>query len=221
MKNLEQPVEEFEAKGEVNGKVYDDFNKDTIEQSIGTVKGTDAEIKSNAGSEKLGKFKDVESLIKAYNSLQAEFTKKSQRLSELEDERKPHLQQEKINATIDELFKKYSIAEPFKEKLKDNLANVDSDDIEKVAEQSLIRLLADSFKTPEEMANNKEFLANYIFNNNEVKEAIIHEYLDKLKTATNVKVATNFNSSIPASPPKQVRTISEAGSIAKSIIKKA
>jgi len=217
---VEQPVKEVEAKGEMNGKVYDDCDKDIAEQSVGTIERTDAEIKSDTGSESLGKFKDVESLMKAYNSLQAEFTKKSQRLSELEGERKPHLQQEKINATIDELFKKYSIAEPFKAKLKDNLADLDSDDIEKVAEQNLIKLLAENFKTPEEMVMDKEFLANFIFNNNEVKETIIKEYLDKLKTAKNVKLATNLNSSIPASPPKTVKTISEAGSIAKSIIKK-
>ena len=34
----------------------------------------------------LGKFKDVKSLLSAYNSLQAEFTKRCQRLKELEDE---------------------------------------------------------------------------------------------------------------------------------------
>ena len=33
-----------------------------------------------------GKFKDAESLVKAYSSLEAEFTKKSQRLALLESE---------------------------------------------------------------------------------------------------------------------------------------
>ena len=36
----------------------------------------------------LGKFKDVKSLIQAYNSLQAEFTKRCQRIKELEGETK-------------------------------------------------------------------------------------------------------------------------------------
>lgn len=44
-------------------------------------------IENNLGSkEDIGKFKDTESLLKAYNNLQAEFTKKSQRLAELETE---------------------------------------------------------------------------------------------------------------------------------------
>lgn len=38
----------------------------------------------NQGEISLGKFKDVNSLLNAYNSLQAEFTKRCQRLKELE-----------------------------------------------------------------------------------------------------------------------------------------
>ena len=49
---------------------------------VGEADNTNVEAKLNEGS--LGKFKDAESLLSAYNSLQAEFTRKSQRLSELE-----------------------------------------------------------------------------------------------------------------------------------------
>ena len=47
----------------------------------------EAEERNIGGMEKaisLGKFKDVQSLLDAYNSLQAEFTKRCQRLKELE-----------------------------------------------------------------------------------------------------------------------------------------
>ena len=37
--------------------------------------------------QEFGKFKDAESLIKAYESLESEFTKKSQRLAMLENEK--------------------------------------------------------------------------------------------------------------------------------------
>ena len=55
---------------------------------------TGAEAPSSVGSENavkdvstvLGKFKDVDALARAYNSLQAEFTRRSQRLKELERE---------------------------------------------------------------------------------------------------------------------------------------
>jgi hypothetical protein len=41
--------------------------------------------KDNRSAELLGKFKDVDALLQAYNSLQAEFTRRSQRLKELEN----------------------------------------------------------------------------------------------------------------------------------------
>ena len=91
-------------------------------------------------STNFGKFKDAESLLKAYSSLEAEFTKKSQRLSELENDFKPVAKSEKINATVEEIFNKYSIAEPFKEKLKQSLADIDSDNYVELAEQNLIKL---------------------------------------------------------------------------------
>lgn len=52
------------------------------------VKAQAVETEENLGASKteisLGKFKDVSSLLKAYNNLQAEFTKRCQRIKELE-----------------------------------------------------------------------------------------------------------------------------------------
>ena len=52
------------------------------------VKAQAVETEENLGATKteisLGKFKDVSSLLKAYNNLQAEFTKRCQRIKELE-----------------------------------------------------------------------------------------------------------------------------------------
>lgn len=221
MKYLEQPnLENFEnKKGGNSEELFNYNNQDTIEKFDRPNENVD-EINSNDGSQtNLGKFKDVESLLKAYNSLQSEFTKKSQRLSELEGEMKPLAKQDKINACVEEVINKYSVCEPFKEKLKENLLSIDSDNYLKLAEENLLKLLVENFKSPDEMVKDEHFLSNYIFNNNSIKETILEEYLLKLKSAPNIKVATSFNSSIPATPPNVVKTIKEAGNIAKSIIK--
>lgn len=52
-----------------------------------TADGAEAEKDKNAAAA-LGKFKDVQTLFKAYNDLEAEFTRRSQRLKELEKENK-------------------------------------------------------------------------------------------------------------------------------------
>lgn len=56
------------------------------EQTISNTQATEVEREEGVKEEKvsLGKFKDAEALLNAYNSLQAEFTKRCQRVKELE-----------------------------------------------------------------------------------------------------------------------------------------
>ena len=59
------------------------------EQTLENTQAVETEIKEVGESKQevsLGKFKDVQALLSAYNSLQAEFTKRCQRIKELEGE---------------------------------------------------------------------------------------------------------------------------------------
>lgn len=221
MENLEQANSENFLEKEGNfEQVSDNFNQVVTPKSNRPTGRDNQEITSESASVNFGKFKDAESLIKAYNSLQAEFTKKSQRLSELESEIKPLNKMDKVNSIVNGWTSDYSVLGAFKDELKDYLVNSDSDDLEKLAEQKIIKMLAENYVSPKDLVKDKEFLSNYIFNNDDVKNVIVKDYLSKLKSAPNVKVATNFNSAIPLTPPAKVRTISEASQIAKSMIKK-
>ena len=57
-----------------------------VEQALNTAQTTGVENGTGVAENKVsyGKFKDADALLKAYNSLEAEFTKRSQRLKELE-----------------------------------------------------------------------------------------------------------------------------------------
>ena len=57
------------------------------ENERATAETAEAEQEGNAAAA-LGKFKDVQALMKAYSDLEAEFTRRSQRLKELEKENK-------------------------------------------------------------------------------------------------------------------------------------
>ena len=57
--------------------------KDNVYQNAQSAQTADADLKE--GATDLGKFKDVSALMKAYNALQAEFTRRSQRLRALEN----------------------------------------------------------------------------------------------------------------------------------------
>ena len=170
------------------------------------------------GSNLFGKFKDAESLLKAYNSLEAEFTKKSQKLASLESENeKTQLElnkQAEQEKRVDEFVSKFEIAKPFSSALKESLKSGEDVDIKEEA----IRMIAKTYKTALDYSRDDEFLNNYIFSNQEIKDKIVKDYLSKITQSSPIKLE-NGAGNITLTPPKLPSTIVEAGKLAKSIIK--
>lgn len=171
------------------------------------------------GSTNLGKFKDAESLLKAYNSLQTEFTKKSQRLSELENSKTEFTREEKINQAIKELEQNYNIAQRFSQDIKQAVKDVECTDYRQAVQQELLKNLEKNYKSASEYMTDEDFLNNYVYNNQAIRDNIIRDYLANLTNSAPVRVVSNISSSIPISPPNAPSTIQEAGRLAKNIIK--
>ena len=172
----------------------------------------------NLGSNSdFGKFKDAESLVKAYSNLEAEFTKKSQRLAMLESEvNKEKEEQNRIamlNRQVDDFVTKFEAVKPFSSALKESLLKEDAN----LAEEA-VKLLSNNYKKPEDYVNDAEFLNNYIFSNKDIKDKIVKDYLSNITQNSPIKIDKS-GSSISLTPPKQPTTIQEAGRLAKSIIK--
>ena len=216
MNDMEQPntqlrmEEESEklhnASAESNDAKSNQYAQDALEQT-------------DKGSIDLGKFKDAESLLKAYNSLQTEFTKKSQRLSELENSKQAFTREEKINQAMMELQQNHNIAQQFCQQIKDAVKDVDAMDYRQIMQEELIKNLERNYKSANEYISDEQFLANFVYNNQTIRDNIIRDYLANLTNATPVKVASNISSAIPISPPNMPSTIQEAGKLAKNIIK--
>lgn len=164
-----------------------------------------------------GKFKDAESLIKAYSSLEAEFTKKSQKLAMLESEVNKEKEEQnrlaELDKQVEDFVTKFEAVKPFSSALKASLQNQDAN----LAEEA-IKLLSNNYKKPEDYVNDSEFLNNYIFSNKEIKDKIVKDYLSNITQNSPIKIDKS-GSSISLTPPKQPTTIAEAGKLAKSIIK--
>ena len=64
--------------------------ENTAQDSKNAAQGADARRETGAAAN-LGKFKSVDALLNAYNSLEAEFTRRSQALRELEEENAPNI----------------------------------------------------------------------------------------------------------------------------------
>ena len=87
-----------------------------------------------SNKENLGKFKDAESLLQAYNNLESEFTKKSQRLAQLEDEKDLReieiIKKADIEQRVEDYANKFELVRPFKEKLKTILTENENANLE-------------------------------------------------------------------------------------------
>ncbi len=168
-------------------------------------------------NEQFGKFKDAETLLKAYNNLEAEFTKKSQKLASLEQEKEnTQLALEKENSIdkkVEEFVTKFEIAKPFSSALKETLAKEEG----AVLEEEAVRLLAKNYKRAEDYIKDDEFLNNYVYSNKEIKDKIVKDYLSNITQDSPIKMESN--ASILLSKPNVPSTVAEAGRLAKSIIK--
>ena len=166
--------------------------------------------------ENFGKFKDAESLLKAYNNLEAEFTKKSQKLKSLEGE----LEQENIKNTkkaevekkVDDFVTRFEIIKPFSSALKESLINNENLSLEEEA----VKHIANNYKTAKDYINDEEFLNNFVYSNQTIKDKIVKEYLSKITQNSPIKLESK---AITLTPPKVPTTFKEAGNLAKSIIK--
>lgn len=172
---------------------------------------------SLGSNEMFGKFKDAESLFKAYTNLEAEFTKKSQKLATLEQESEKASQlsarQAEIDKRVDDFVTKFDIAKPFSSALKESLTNSETADLGEEA----VKLIANNYKTADEYATDDEFLKNYIYSNEIIKDKIIKDYIANVTQNTPIKVASNSN--ILLSKPNLPTTVKEAGKLARNIIK--
>lgn len=212
MKNIEQP-----ENIELDNQTFNDEENCTADNL--NLNESESVQNSNDGSMNWGKFKDAESLLKAYNSLQTEFTKKSQKLSELENSNTEFNKEEKLNNAIKELEKDYNTAELFSQNIRQALKNVDADNYSQLAKEELLKNLQNNYKSASDYACDEKFLNEFIYSNEKIRDNIIKSYLANIKNGNPVKVVSNISSSIPLCPPNNPTTIKDAGRLAQKIIK--
>ena len=136
----------------------------------------------------LGKFKDAESLLAAYNNLQAEFTKKCQKLSALEKENnKIVYTEEDWNKRVASFLEKNPEAKKYSKEISEAiLNNEDLKSKENALELAWSGIAMKNYVEPEKLAKDKTFLNSYIFNNEEIKKQVLESYLKELKIAPTV-----------------------------------
>ena len=170
------------------------------------------DVKQNDQNEGMyGKFKNPEELLKAYTELEREFTRRSQRLKELEKGTRPYESEEEWKDAADKFFEKTPSAKAF---AKEMACEIAADPTLKQGrdcfEKALVRVMAKTYRTPEQLMADGQFLKEYVLGSEEVKRAVIEGYLKGI-AGTQPPMTLPSGGQSAAAPARRPRTVKEAG----------
>ncbi len=173
----------------------------------------------------LGKFSSVEDLLNAYNSLQSEFTRRSQKIKELVRENESLKKSEKVEYTSDNAYGrkgKIAFAEQYPE-AKEILPSLyetavkDKDEAEGFLERAYVKYLKDKLSSQKDYFESNEYILETARSNQAVKDGIIREYLGAV-SGSKPKVGQYMgNGEGIVLPPSKPRTLQDASKIAMQI----
>ncbi|HBP43071.1 MAG TPA: hypothetical protein DD621_00025 [Clostridiales bacterium] len=188
----------------------------------------DCAVDSALGS--LDKFKDVQALQEAYVNLQSEFTRKCQRLSELEKdncnsnekELQPFYEKEEWGDCVKEFLANNSTAQNYASEI---MAELVKDKVMASMPNSLQlafdRVKANKYRSESELVKDPEFIKNYVLNNESIKEQIINEYLEKIKQNKSPQLINSTRTgSVGLTPFNRPADLNEAKLLAEKLFSK-
>lgn len=180
-----------------------------LEQDFGTLE--------NEGST-IGKFKNAQELLKAYQNLEQEFTKKSQRLKELEKTKEEYADNTDVPAyesqdwfkTVEQFYLDNPKAKGFEKEIAQLILS-DKQIAQSKCPLDLAwqTLASKNYKTEEEIAGDNEFLMKYVLNNPLVQESVLKTYLEKMQKAP-VLIASSKGKQINITKKNVPKTLEQA-----------
>lgn len=194
-------------------------------------KETDAKISENAENaevsmkENIGKFPNKEELYAAYNALEKEFTRRSQRLKTLEkqidDLNKANLQKEekaeKIGLFVEQQIKDYPTIAPLREELTSALEAAlpeDETSFWKIA----FGVVALAYRSPEDILADEDFLNDRVLSNDDVLNACAEKFFGA-KSGTKGPKTVGSSGRAVITLPKKPASLKEAKEMAENLFK--
>ena len=205
--------------------------QENMEQTAILPQETEEVGKDNESTVSVGKFANSEELLKAYNSLQSEFTKKCQQLKELEARREtppavsaadgsaPLYEKDEWEDKVADFVKEYPIAKEYAAEISEIL----KEDPHLAKEEGCLdialgRAVAKSYKTPESMMRDGAFLEKYVYSNGEIRDKVIEDYLSELAPLGGAPRTIPHGGSAAIIPPSSAKSIEEAGAMMEKML---
>jgi hypothetical protein len=194
--------------------------------------GVDNGTEMQTGSP-IGKFKDAQKLLDAYNELQSEFTRKCQKLSDTEKKLQEvssidNNQNNKDNTSIEfawkdkvaEFLQSHNKASGMMEEIANEIVGDDNlsvtpDGLEKAYSKVIER----KYIPHSELANNQEFLEKYIYSNDQIKNKIIEDYVSTIKNNQSPITITNDGFSRGVATSSKFGSLEDARSFVENMFR--
>ena len=169
----------------------------------------------------VGKFKSVDDLYDAYNNLQSEFTRKCQRLAELEKD-KTQKDEIPIETKLEDEFKVFlaenSEAAAFAEQIKNEvLQNEELKTSQKPFDKVWSKMIYEKFSLPNKAK--EPLVQNFVLNDEDLKNLVIEKYVKELsehKVPTLMTTSSGERVTKPATPKPD--TFEQAKSIVLGLL---
>lgn len=181
-------------------------------------KNDDGISSSQENGSQLGKFKDAETLLSAYNNLQAEFTKKCQKLSELERQNvdasnsTPIYMSEQWTDKVSQFLQKNQDAKNYASEISDFiLNNPEIQKSENPLELAWGKIVQQKYVAPEKIIEDESYIEKYIINNSSIKQKILNQYLNEIqKNSSPPLISSKDGGNIAFLSQKQPTSLLEA-----------
>ena len=190
---------------------------------------------SGAGEQTLdgsqSKIKDLKSLEQAYLNLQSEFTRKCQKLSELEKCKndnlimdnsrvKPFYEEENWQENVSQFL----LANPDAKEFASEIVNEIIKDKDLASSPNSLQLaynkiLASKYIPTNKLIESEDFINTYILTNEKIKEKIINNYIKGLNNQTPKVIASSKLSSVGLTPNKKASNLEEARKMVTDLFK--
>lgn len=194
--------------------------EENIIEQLNTEPEKEFENSENSEGSIFGKFKDAKTLLDAYNSLQAEFTRKSQKLAEFQKQFDENALFSKSDS-LENILTDETDLEKYKKEVAEILDN--NTEISSLPNKNFVavKIMKEAERKVAETLNDQSYIDKYLSTNNKVKDKIISEYLSTLnETQAPPKVITGNSSNIYFSPSLDMpKTLKDAGEILSKMLK--
>lgn len=180
--------------------------------TVCTAEGDNAEVTS------YGKFKTAEELLNAYNSLESEFTRRSQRLKELESRQAERAETDKWEQKVSALTAKYPVARELQDEIAEELKSEGTRlEDDNCLEKALLGVLAKRYESSSRSRPDDKAERAFTSPPSEASDKYSADYERRVRQAPKVAKSSG---EIPVAKYPRVTTIAEAKRLATEHLKK-